>query len=199
MDLQKTRKKGNNLMLTGAGIFGIGLATSTTANFIEKSNTAHQKKQMMLAEDVRDLKVRHEQEARRRSLELEEKRLNNERISRMNDSEYAQHLAERNARASKEAIEKAERIQAATRLEMAELRIKCEEDIAKVRDDCARKVEDANRRRDKAEEKYEMIDALFTNRNKILRAKEDLDRFVNQSSSNNVKAEELKKEIKILL
>ena len=82
---------------------------------------------------------------------------------------------------------------------MVKARLECNEAMNKLRDDCLKKIEEADRKRDEAVRKYEAINTLFTNKDKILKAKAALDLAIEKDQQAKDDKAELLKSIKDML
>ena len=99
--------------------------------------------------------------------------------------------AELEALAPAHLADNANEIKKQAEADVVKIRLECNDAMNKLREECLRKVEEADKKRDDAIAKYEAIDALFTNKKEILKAKEALEAAV----KNNKKAKEDKEEL----
>ena len=117
----------------------------------------------------------------------------------MDDVEFAKFHAKNIAEANDEVLRKAERIRKESEATIVKKKLECTDEINKVRAECLRKVEEAEKKRAEAVEKYEAINTLFTNKDKILKAKAALESAIEKSEKAKSDKEDLLDAIKDIL
>ena len=117
----------------------------------------------------------------------------------MDDEAFAKYHAEQIAKANDTVIKDAERTKKDAEAEIVKVRLETKEKINRIREECLKKVEAADKKRDDALEKYDAINTLFTNKDEILRAKEALDAAVEKDKRNKEDRDELLESIKAML
>ena len=149
-----------------------------------------------------------EEEERVKVLKLKEEKLKAEtekdhayclKINQMDDEAFAKYHAEQVAKANDTVIKDAERTKKDAEAEIVKMRLETKEKINRIREECLKKVEVADKKRDDALEKYDAINTLFTNKDEILRAKEALDAAVEKDKRNKEDRDELLESIKAML
>ena len=196
MDTTKIKEIGKWLMVAGGFIFSAGAGTYWVGNHIDK----------------KELKKKHfeamceiEEQARVKEIELrdaaltaaaEKDRLYTEKIQNMNQKEFAKFHAENIAKANEDVINEANQIKKEAEAEIVKIRLECNDKINSLRTDCLTKIEDANNKRDEAIEKYETINTLFTNKDRILKAEAALKQAIEDEEKNKSNKDELIKYIK---
>ena len=199
MNTKKIKEVGKWLMVAGGSIFTSGAGCYFVGNYIERKEEKYVHRVNM---------NRIEEEDRISTLKLKEEKMKAEaekdrqyclKINQMNNDEFAKFHAENVAKANDEVIKDAERVKMESKTEMIKLRLKCNEQIDKIREECLKKIESANKERDEAVEKYEAIDTLFTNKNEILKAKYALEKAIQEDKETKSNKEELLENIKDLL
>lgn len=150
---------------TGAQLFGVGM-TVVAAIGENRANKAEMKR-FRLEEEKK-----HTQEVNQHELDiLEAKRMTEEakaeKISRMNQTEFMEMKAKEDAKASERVVaEAAEKVHASELLaedRVAKANSECESRLAQMR----AAVRNSERERDDAVQRYEHINAVFTNRERI--------------------------------
>lgn len=199
MNTGRIKEIGKWLMVTGGALFTAGGGCYFVANRIERKEETRINKMKM---------DRIEEEHRIRTLNLQEEKLKAEtekdmayaeQLKNMDQVAFAKYHAERVSVANEDVRKEAERAKREAEAETVKIRLECNEKMNQLREDCIRKVEDADRKRDAAVQKYEAIDILFTNKDKILRAKEALEAAVQKDKKTKDDKEELLENIKELL
>lgn len=196
MDTTKIKEIGKWLMVAGGFIFSAGAGTYCVGNHIDK----------------KEIKKKHfenmceiEEQARVKEIELkdaaltaaaEKDRLYTEKIKNMNQKEFAKFHAENVAKANEDIINEANRIKKEAEAEIVKIRMECNDKINSLRTDCLTKIEDANNKRDEAMEKYDAINTLFTNKDRILEAEAALKQAIEDEEKNKSNKDELIKYIK---
>lgn len=186
-------------MVTGGTIFTSGAGCYFVGHYIEhnEEKCVHRVEMDRIEEEdrIKTLKLKEE----KMKAEAEKDRLYCLKINQMNEDEFAKFHAENVAKANDKVIKEAERVKKATETEMVNVRLQCNEEVNKIREECLKKVEAADKKRDEAVEKYEAINTLFTNKNEILKAKEALEQVVQNDKKTKDDKEELLENIKELL
>lgn len=141
----------------------------------------------------RELKEKALQEA------AEKDRLYSDKLNSMNDSEFAKFHADNVAKANEEVMRKADRIKKDADAEVTKIKLECSDEMDRIRSECLKKIEEANRKRDEAMKKYEAIDVLFTNKDKILKAKAALEEAAEKSNKAKKDKDELLDAIRDIL
>lgn len=199
MNTIKVKEIGKWLMVAGASIFTSGAGAYGIANWIEKKELKKEhSKNMMKIEEEESLKQnRLKEEALRAATEKD--RLYSLKINKMDDVEFAKFHAKNIAEANDEVLRKAERIRKESEATIVKKKLECTDEINKVRAECLRKVEEAEKKRAEAVEKYEAINTLFTNKDKILKAKAALESAIEKSEKAKSDKEDLLDAIKDIL
>ena len=196
---EEIKEAGKWLMLIGASIFSCGAGAYMVGTHIEKKEAKliHTNNLYQIEEEERakELKLRDESIA----ASTEKDRLYSERIRTMDNKEFAKFHADNIARANTDVLAKADKIKRQAEADVVKARLDCNETINKLRDECLKKIEEADRKRDEAVSKYEAINTLFTNKDKILKAKEALDLAVEKDQQAKDDKAELFKSIKDML
>jgi hypothetical protein len=199
MNTKKIKEIGKWMMVAGGTIFTSGAGFYFVGNYIERKDEKHihQVKMDRINEEerIKSLKLREE----KIKAETEKDRAYAEQLKNMDQKTFAKLHADRVSVANENVIKDAERVKKETEAEMVRVRLECNEQINKIREECLRKVEAADKKRDDAVKKYEVIDTLFTNKDKILRAKEALDAAVQKDKKAKDDKEELLENIKEML
>ena len=117
----------------------------------------------------------------------------------MDSKTFAKFHAENVAKANDAVIANANEIKKQAEADIVKVRLECNDAMNKLREECLRKVEEADKKRDDAIAKYEAIDALFTNKKEILKAKEALEAAVKDDKKAKENKEELLKSIEDIL
>ena len=117
----------------------------------------------------------------------------------MDQETFAKFHADRVAKANADVCRDAERVKNEAEAEVVRIRLECKEEINRIREECLKKIEAADKKRDDAVAKYEAIDTLFTNKDKVLKAKEALDVAVKNDKKAKDDKDELLEGIKDLL
>lgn len=199
MDTKKIREIGKWMMLTGGAIFTSGAGICFVANRIDskEAKKEHEKNMLRIEEESltkeRELKEKALQEA------AEKDRLYSDKLNSMNDSEFAKFHADNVAKANEEVMRKADRIKKDADAEVTKIKLECSDEMDRIRSECLKKIEEANRKRDEAMKKYEAIDVLFTNKDKILKAKAALEEAAEKSNKAKKDKDELLDAIRDIL
>lgn len=191
MNTKKIKEIGKWMMLVGASIFTCGAGTNLMCTYIEnKEAKAIHKNNLYLIEEEELIKE-HKLKDEALAAATEKDRLYSEKLKTMDSKTFAKFHAENVAKANDAVMESANEIKKKAEADIVKARLECNEAMNKLREECLRKIEDADKKRDDAIAKYEAIDALFTNKKEILKAKEALEAAV----KNNRKAKEDKEEL----
>lgn len=196
---EEIKEAGKWLMLIGASIFSCGAGAYMVGTHIEKKEAKliHTNNLYQIEEEERakELKLRDESIA----ASTEKDRLYSERIRTMDSKEFAKFHAENVSKANADVMAKADQIKKQAEADIVKVRLECNETINKLRDECLKKIEEADRKRDEAISKYEAINTLFENKDKILEAKEALDLAIEKDQQAKDDKAELLKSIKGML
>lgn len=191
MNTKNIKEVGKWMMVIGASIFTFGAGANMACVYIEnkEAKTVHKNKLYLIEEEelVKENKLKNEALA----AATEKDRLYSEKLKTMDNKTFAKFHAENVAKANDAVIESANEIKKKAEADVVKIRLECNDAMNKLREECLRKVEEADKKRDDAIAKYEAIDALFTNKKEILKAKETLEAAV----KNNKKAKEDKEEL----
>ncbi len=199
MNTIKVKEIGKWLMVTGASIFASGAGAYGIANWIDKKELKKEhSKNMMKIEEEESLKQNQLKEEALRAA-AEKDRLYSLKINKMDDVEFAKFHAKNIAEANDEVMRKAERIRKESEAAIVKKKLECSDEINKVRTECLKKVEEAEKKRAEAVEKYEAINTLFTNKDKILKAKAALESAIEKSEKAKSDKEDLLDAIKDIL
>lgn len=199
MNTKRVKEIGKWMMVIGGTIFTAGAGTYFSARFVEKREESQIHKVKM---------ARIEEEERIKNLELKKQesdakaakdRAYAEQLANLDREAFSKHHAENTARANQSVLDKAHRIEKEAEAKAVKTKLECTEEIERVRSECLRKIEEANKKRDEALKKYEAIDTLFTNKNEILKAKESLDAAVKANKNTKEEHDELLKNLEKLL
>lgn len=191
MNTKNIKEVGKWMMVIGASIFTFGAGANMACVYIEskEAKAVHKNKLYLIEEEelVKENKLKNEALA----AATEKDRLYSEKLKTMDNKTFAKFHAENVAKANDEVIANANEIKKRAEADVVKIRLECNDAMNKLREECLRKVEEADKKRDDAIAKYEAIDALFTNKKEILKAKEALEAAV----KNNKKAKEDKEEL----
>ena len=199
MNTKKIKEIGKWMMIIGSSIFTAGAGCYWAASHVERKEDKliHERKMHQI-----------EEEERAKVLKLKEEKLKAEtekdhayclKINQMDDEAFAKYHAEQIAKANDTVIKDAERTKKDAEAEIVKVRLETKEKINRIREECLKKVEVADKKRDDALEKYDAINTLFTNKDEILRAKEALDAAVEKDKRNKEDRDELLESIKAML
>ena len=196
---EEIKEVGKWLMIIGVSIFSCGVGAYTVSNHIEKKDArlVHTTQLYQIEEEERtkELKLRDEAIA----AATEKDRLYSEKIKSMDGKAFAKFHAENVSKANADVLAKADQIAKQAEADVVKARLECNEAMNKLRDDCLKKIEEADRKRDEAVRKYEAINTLFTNKDKILKAKAALDLAIEKDQQAKDDKAELLKSIKDML
>lgn len=191
MNTKNIKEVGKWMMVIGASIFTFGAGANMACVYIEskEAKSVHKNKLYLIEEEelVKENKLKNEALA----AATEKDRLYSEKLKTMDNKTFAKFHAENVAKANDEVIANANEIKKRAEADVVKIRLECNDAMNKLREECLRKVEEADKKRDDAIAKYEAIDALFTNKKEILKAKEALEAAI----KNNKKAKEDKEEL----
>lgn len=191
MNTKNIKEFGKWMMVIGASIFTFGAGTNMACTYIEhKEAKAIHKKNLYLIEEEELLKE-HKLKEEALAASTENDRLYAEKLKTMDNKAFARFHAENVAKANEAVMASANEIKKKAEADVVKARLECNEAMNKLREECLRKIEDADKKRDDAIAKYEAIDVLFTNKKEILKAKEALEAAI----KNDRKAKENKEEI----
>lgn len=179
------------LMVVGASIFTFGFGANMTCVYIENKEAKNVHKNNLYLLEEEELVKEHKLKDEAIIAATERDRLYAEKLKSMDEREFAKFHADNVAKANSEVIENANRIKKQAEADVVKAHLECNETVNKLREECLKKIEEADRKRDEAISKYEAIDALFTNKKEIMKAKEALEAAV----KNNQKAKEDKEEL----
>lgn len=199
MDTEKIKEIGKWMMVVGGTIFTSGVGCYWVACHIERKEEKkiHQTKLDRIAEEerIKDIKMREELA----KADVEAKEVYSKRLNEMDQETFAKFHAGRVAKANEDVRKEADRVRKNAEAEVTQVRLECKEEINRIREECLKKIEAADKKRDDAIAKYEAIDTLFTNKDKVLRAKDALDAAVQKDKKAKDDKEELLEGIKDLL
>lgn len=199
MNTKKIKEIGKWMMIIGSSIFTAGAGCYWAAGHIERKEDKliHEQKMHRIEEEehVKVLKLKEE----KLKAETEKDHAYCLKINQMDDESFAKYHAEQVAKANDTVIKDAERTKKDAEAEIVKVRLETKEKINRIREECLKKVEAADKKRDDALEKYDAINTLFTNKDEILRAKEALDAAVEKDKRNKEDRDELLESIKAML
>lgn len=199
MNTKNIKEFGKWMMVIGASVFTFGAGTNMVCTYIESREAkAIHKKNLYLIEEEELLKE-HNLKEEALSAATEKDRLYSEKLKTMDSKTFAKFHAENVAKANDAVIANANEIKKKAEADVVKARLECNEAMNKLREECLRKIEEADRKRDDAIAKYEAIDALFTNKKEILKAKEALEAAVKNDRKAKEDKEELLKSIEDIL
>lgn len=199
MNTEMFKKVGGYLMIAGGTIFTAGFGMHFVARRVEKAALKKDTDAQLAAIEIKKSLDHAELEKERKLAQIEKDREYTKRLQSMNQTEFAKFRAEATARANEEALAKADDIRREAEAKVAKMKMELTDTITKLREECADKIAKAEKKRDEAVEKYEAIDRLFTNKNDILRAKEQLEKVARAQETQKEKKEELINSINNLL
>lgn len=193
MNTKRIKEIGKWMMVIGGTIFTAGAGTYFSAHFVEKreEKQIHKTKLNRIEEEerIKNIELRKiESEAK-----AEKDKAYAKQLEVMDKESFAKFHAERVAVANQSVLDKASRIQKESEAAVVQAKLDCKDEIAKIREECLKKIEEANEARDEAVEKYEAINTLFINKNEVLEAKEALDLQEKQNKAVTDLINELKK------
>lgn len=191
MNTETFKTVGRYMMIAGGTLFLGGFGMDFFARRADKAKLKAETDAEISRIKIERAKTDAELNEQSRRQRLEEQALLTERMRLMDKDTFARYQAEATAKASADALAKANDIRRDAESKVAAMKIEMQETITKLRDECAEKISKAEAKRDEAVEKYEAIDRLFTNKNDILKAKEKLEKIAAASE----KQKETKNEI----
>lgn len=199
MNLTKIKEVGKWMMVVGASVFTCGVGINLTCNHLERKDAKkeHDLAMMKIEEEGLSEKLKLDEMAIKAKTEKD--KLYAEKLKTMDEKAFAEFHADRIARANEDVIANAERIKKDAESEVLKIRMSCNDEMDRLRTECIRKIEEANKKRDEAISKYEAIDNLFTNKKEILKAKEALESTIRRDQEIKDNKEELLKSIKDML
>ena len=199
MNTGKIKEIGKWLMIVGGSVFSCGAGAYMIGNHIEKkeAKAEHTSKIYEIEEAAREEELRLRNDSIAASTEKD--RLYSEKLKDMDSKAFAKFHADNVARANEDVMAKANQISKQAEADVVKARLECNESINNIREECLKKIEEANKMRDEAIKKYEAIDTLFTNKNKILEAKEALESVIEQDKQAKDDKAELLASIKDIL
>lgn len=167
MNLTKLRTIGAYTSAFGAGMTLCGAGINLAANICEKRTAKIEMRTFKLEEAKKHEKEVHQHELDILEAQKKTEQAKAEKISRMNQAEFMEMKAKEDARASEKVI-----AEAAEKIHTSELL--AEDKIAKANADCEARLEHmrmevrkSNNERDAANARYDHINAIFTNRERI--------------------------------
>ena len=199
MNTKNIKEIGKWMMVVGASMFTFGAGANMACCYIEnkEAKAAHKNKLYLLEEE--ELAKEHKLKDEALAAATEKDRLYSEKIKTMDNKTFAKFHAENVAKANDYVIEQANEIRRKADADIVKARLECNEAMNKLREECLRKIEDADKKRDDAIAKYEAIDALFINKKEILKAKEALEAAVKKDQKAKENKEELLRSIEDIL
>ena len=189
------KKIGGYLMIVGGTIFTAGFGMHFISRRIEKSDLKKATEEACSKISIEKVEQNAVLEQERKLAQIEKDREFTARLKTMDPVAFAQYRAEQTARANEEVLAKAEDIRREAESKVAKMKMEMTDTITKLREECSEKISKAEAKRDEAVEKYEAIDKLFTNKGKILEAKEKLEKIANAQQLQNQTKDELIKSI----
>ena len=199
MRTERIKEIGKWMMIVGGTIFTAGAGGYSVANYIESREHRKVHEAELHKIDEEEAIKQHKLKEEAITAAKEKDRLYTEKIKNMDSKAFARFHAENVAKADAVVREEAENVKKASEAEIVKIRLECKEEINKIREECLKKIEEADKKRDDAVAKYEAIDTLFTNKDKVLSAKEALDKAVKKNKEAKDNQEELLKSIKDFL
>lgn len=174
MNTRKIKDVGKWMMVVGCTIFTSGAGCYFVGGFIEQKEE----------ERIHKIKLKCIEEEKIKA-ETEKDKVYTERLKNMDQKAFAEFHADRVSMANEKVMKEAERLKKEAEAEVIRVRLECNEKADKKRDD--------------AIQKYEAINALFTNKNEILKAKEALDDIIQKDKKTKDDKEDLLENIKEML
>nr|WP_296955164.1 hypothetical protein [uncultured Mediterraneibacter sp.] len=199
MRTERIKEIGKWMMIVGGTIFTAGAGGYSVANYIESREHRKIHEVELHKIDEEEALKQHKLKEEAITAAKEKDRLYTEKIKNMDSKAFARFHAENVAKADAVVREEAENVKKASEAEIVKVRLECKEEINKIREECLKKIEEADKKRDDAVAKYEAIDTLFTNKDKVLSAKKALDKAVKKNKEAKDNQEELLKSIKDFL
>ncbi len=178
---------GKAMMIIGGAIFGVGFSATSVCWLIEYKAAKNEHKLDLLTEETKALEKKHCLEAERIIAETKKDDILAEKIAAMDKKEFAKYQAEATAKASEEAIAKANDILAKANNDISAMKLECSEKVSKA-------VQEAN----EATTKYNNLLSEYKNRDEVLKAKKEIDNFLKASESQKETLSDLKTKLAIL-
>ena len=199
MNTTNIKEVGEWMMVIGASLFTFGAGANKACVYIEnkEAKSIHKNKLDQIEEE--ELVKEHKLKDEALAAATEKDRLYSEKLKSMDSKTFAKFHAENVAKANDAVIANANEIKKQAEADIVKVRLECNDAMNKLREECLRKVEEADKKRDDAIAKYEAIDALFTNKKEILKAKEALEAAVKDDKKAKENKEELLKSIEDIL
>ncbi len=199
MNTETFKKVGGYLMIVGGTLFTAGFGMHFISRRVEKSELKKATEEACARIDIEKAERNAELEKERKIAQIEKDRAFTARLNEMDKDAFAKYRADATARANDEVLAKAENIRREAESKVAKMKMELSDTITKLRNECYEKVTAAEKKRDEAVEKYEAIDKLFTNKNDILKAKEQLEEIAEKQEKQKATKEELLNSINDLL
>ena len=199
MDTLKIKEIGKWMMLIGASVFGMGAGTYYVGNRIERKEALkkHRENLYKIEEDEKLKQEKIKEELL--SADAEGKRLYSEKLKNMDQTAFAKFHADKVAVANENVLADAEHEKNKAKAEIVQIRLECRDEINKIKEQCLKRIEDAEEQKDAAIEKYEAIDTLLTNKDEILKAKKVLEEAIEKDEKAKTDRQELLESIKTIL
>ena len=189
------KKIGGYLMIVGGTIFTAGFGMHFISRRIEKSDLKKETEEACSKISIEKAEQNAVLEQERKLAQIEKDREFTAKLKSMDPVAFARYRAEQTARANDDIMAKAEDIRREAESKVAKMKMEMTDTITKIREECSEKISKAEAKRDEAVEKYEAIDKLFTNKGKILEAKEKLEKIANAQQLQNQTKDDLIKSI----
>lgn len=193
------KEVGKTLMTAGAIIFSCGLGTYGIGALIDSMDANVKHKEELKNIEKEELIKEHKLKQEEIKASTEHEQIYKDRIRNMDPSEFAKYHGEACAKLSKDTIDRAKDMVDKAEADKVKAKLECEQKIADIRAECLAKIQKANAERDEAVASYTEIDNLFYNKEKILAAKEALDRAVKKEAKNKKDKEDLLETINDIL
>lgn len=199
MNTKNIKEVGKWMMVIGASLFTFGAGANMACVYIENKEAKAMHKNKLYQIEEEELVKEHKLKDEALAAATEKDRLYSEKLKTMDGKTFAKFHAENVAKANDAVIANANEIKKQAEADIVKVRLECNDAMNKLREECLRKVEEADKKRDDAIAKYEAIDALFTNKKEILKAKEALEAAVKDDKKAKENKEELLKSIEDIL
>lgn len=199
MTIENIKNVGVAAMLIGGTLFTGGLGTILVCDGIECHRKELERQELVQqAKEEADAK-KLQLSVSSKEAELRTKERREALFNEMDADAYAEFLAKENAKASEEAIAKANAIRANAEAELSKVRLECTDKITSMSTEYSAKVLAAENAKNEAIAKYNEINSLFTNRDEILKVKREIEELKKASSNANATSEELNKKLSSLV
>lgn len=182
------KRAGDTMMIVGGIIFGVGFGTTAVCNIMDYRVARNHHKVAELEREAQAAERERRLRAEKLASEARKNDLMSSKLESMSQKEFAKFHAEEVAKASDAAIAEANKIKASAMSKISEMKLECSEKVSKA-------VKEAS----EARTKYNELLAEYKSRNEVLKAKEDIKKFLQASETQKTEAAELKAKLSGLL